>query len=51
MIDKSREKDGNTLKPFMMCGHDRSQVATVIVAVAVVVELVIEIRSGNFTGH
>ena len=34
----------------MTRGH-RSQVVTVVTAVAVAVVLVIGIRSGNFTGH
>ena len=46
MIDELREKDGRTLKPFMIYGH-----RTVVFAIVVVVVLVIGIRSRNFTGH
>jgi hypothetical protein len=50
MIDELREKDGRTLKPFMMCGHG-SQVVTAVIVVVVVVILAIGIRSGNSTGN
>jgi hypothetical protein len=50
MIDGLGEKDGRTLKSFMICGH-RSRVVTVVFAIALVVVLVIGIHSGNFTGH